>query len=190
MKKRENSQPGKDAMPAGNSPRTSSNAKKARLVICYVLYAAAVLMVGAKLGAFHMASSASSNTNAAPQAVAFEPPTVAGQPVALAKGILAFDEEVKQSTVHEGEKQAQFVFNLTNISREPITIGKVETSCGCTAAKLPQLPWVLKPRENGQIPVTMNLQGYFEKNSKYVKVLTSKGYKTLEVDAIILPAAK
>jgi len=105
----------------------------------------------------------------------------------LPPGILAFDGELKHSTIHEGEAQAHFIFNLTNISQQPVVIDDVKTSCGCTVAQLPQVPWNLKPRENGQIQVTVNVPGKIQTTLKEVTIITPQGVKTLRVEATILP---
>ena len=106
----------------------------------------------------------------------------------LPTGILAFDAELKQASVNKGEAQAHFAFNLTNVSQQPVIIDAVNASCGCTAAQLPQVPWTLKPRENGQIRVTVNLPPVVEKTTKAITIITPQGVKTLRMEATILPA--
>lgn len=108
----------------------------------------------------------------------------------MPSGILLFDTETNRTTVHEGEPQANFVFNFQNASEKPLAINEVRTSCGCTVAKVQQLPWVLKPHEKGQIAVTMHVLGYVDENTKEVTVRTDRGYKLLKVVAKILPAEK
>lgn len=104
---------------------------------------------------------------------------------------LAFDGDTKEVTVTNGTPEAHFAFGLTNISTSTVTVNFVQTSCGCTVAKLPSQPWVLGPSSNGQIQATMNLAGTPPGGTK-VKTLTvntDKGNKTLIAKAIVLPAA-
>ena len=103
-------------------------------------------------------------------------------------GLIAFDAERKDVTVPNGTPQAQFTFNLTNISQEVITISTVATSCGCTVAKLPESPWHLAPGANGQISATMNLAGKSGTSVKTLTVNSDKGTKVLFVQATIIPA--
>ena len=103
-------------------------------------------------------------------------------------GLIAFDAERKEVSVPNGTPQAQFTFNLTNISAEVVTITTVSTSCGCTVAKLPESPWKIAPGSNGQISATMNLAGKSGISIKTLTVNSDKGPKLLYVQATILPA--
>ena len=58
-----------------------------------------------------------------------------------------------------GQATADFVFNVSNPTEKSVVIERVQTSCGCTVAKLPSQPWVSTPHTNGQINVTVNLAG-------------------------------
>jgi mono/diheme cytochrome c family protein len=114
-----------------------------------------------------------------------EPTPVAA--VALPDGVLVFDSEKKETIVHEGDSDAHFVFNFTNVSSKNVIISAVTTSCGCTTAELPHMPWILVPHAKGRIPVTMNVVGHTGKDPKTVTVTTDQGFKTLNVEANILP---
>lgn len=105
-------------------------------------------------------------------------------------GFLAFDGDTKEVTVTNGTTEAHFAFNITNISTGDVTVNFVQTSCGCTVAKLPSQPWVLGPNSNGQISATMQLAGTPPGGSKTktLTVNTDKGNKTLIAKANILPA--
>jgi mono/diheme cytochrome c family protein len=72
---------------------------------------------------------------------------------------LIWDAETKEYQAKPGDTNAYFVFYLTNNTPEEIVITQVRTSCGCTVAKVPATPWKLAPGTNGQIEVTVNLQG-------------------------------
>ena len=158
-------------------------------LIIYLLYIGVVLAVGAQLGAFPRRSLPSPKV--LPMVRTTSTSTLPNPPVQinqLPQGILAFDAELKQASVIKGEAQAHFAFNLTNVSQQPVIIDAVNASCGCTAAQLPQVPWTLKPRENGQIQVTVNLPPVVEKTTKTITVITPQGVKTLKMEATILPA--
>lgn len=101
--------------------------------------------------------------------------------------LLAWDAQEKEVTVTNGTPEAHFDFSLTNISSSEIVLTGVHTSCGCTAARLPEQPWKLAPGTNGQIHVTMNLSGKTGLVPKTVTVNTDKGSKMLVVKANILP---
>jgi mono/diheme cytochrome c family protein len=107
----------------------------------------------------------------------------------LVDNFLAWDSPNKDVTVTNGTPEAHFTFSLTNVSTEAVVINDVHTSCGCTAAKLPEQPWKLAPGSNGQIKVTMNLAGKFGTVPKTVTVNTDKGSKMLMVKTTILPPA-
>lgn len=103
--------------------------------------------------------------------------------------VLSFDAGEKDVSVVNGTSQAEFTFNLTNISSSPVTINYVQTSCGCTVAKLPATPWILTPKEHGEISATMQLAGTPPGGTK-IKTLTvnsDKGTKALYVKATVLP---
>lgn len=116
--------------------------------------------------------------------LALPPPSVP-----VLDSLIAWDAERKEVTVPSGTPQAQFTFNLTNISKETITISGVATSCGCTVAQLPQTPWPLAPGASGQISATMNLAGKSGTVPKTLTVNSDKGSKALIVQTTILPPA-
>lgn len=117
--------------------------------------------------------------------VAVPPPqTTPGQ---LPPNILAFDAETQEFDATNNEPQATFTFNLTNISSSDVTIITLATSCGCTVARTPAMPWKLAAGESGQIPVTMNLAGKNGIVFKTITVSTDQGVKTLTVKAAITP---
>lgn len=119
-----------------------------------------------------------------PQAVPAPPHAAPG---ALSAAILAWDADVKEVTVKAGEPNAQYTFNFTNVSAAEVSINHVQTSCGCTVAQLPSVPWKIAPGADGAIPVTMNLLGRSGLVFKTVTINTDKGFKMLTVKANILP---
>jgi mono/diheme cytochrome c family protein len=124
-----------------------------------------------------------------PPAVLQPPPqAMAATPQGPLDTFLAFDQGEKDVTVPNGTSEANFTFSLTNISSGDVTINFVQTSCGCTVAKLPSQPWKLSPNEHGEISATMQLAGVppggFK--NKTLTVNSDKGQKVLIVKATIL----
>jgi mono/diheme cytochrome c family protein len=121
--------------------------------------------------------------------VRIQPPQALPQPPV--ENFLAFDAQQKEVSVTNGMPEANFVFNLTNISSGEVIVNWVQTSCGCTVAKLPSTPWKLAPKESGQISATMKLAGTAVggTKTKALTVSTDKGNKVLIVKATILPGA-
>jgi len=117
-----------------------------------------------------------------PRPVPVQTPVNAGP---LPAGILAFDNESKEYTTKPGELVATFLFNLTNVSPNEVVISYVQTSCGCTTAKLPPMPWKIPAGGTGEIPVNMNVQGKAGVVFKTVTLHTDKGLKPLMVKATI-----
>ncbi|HEX4263996.1 MAG TPA: DUF1573 domain-containing protein [Verrucomicrobiae bacterium] len=110
-------------------------------------------------------------------------------PSALEK-YLAFDAGEKDANVTNGVPAAQFTFNLTNISSGDVIINFVQTSCGCTVAKMPTTPWKIAPKESGEISATMQVAGVPPNGTKMktLTVNTDKGVRVLYVKATVLPA--
>jgi mono/diheme cytochrome c family protein len=106
----------------------------------------------------------------------------------LGNNVVAWDSESKEVTVKAGTPETRFTFNLTNVSSSNVTIKAVQTSCGCTAAHLPQMPWTLSPGAKGQFDVTMNLLGKMGSVTKVVTINSDQGTKSLLVKSIIEPA--
>jgi len=100
---------------------------------------------------------------------------------------LNWDSETKVTTVTSGQSNAHLAFNFTNVSSGNVTITDVHTSCGCTTAQLPVLPWIIQPGTNGQIGITVNLAGKSGTLFKSATVNTDKGSKVLYVKIGILP---
>ncbi len=99
----------------------------------------------------------------------------------------AWDSVIKEYSAKTGEISAPFTFNLTNISNGEVIINAVRTSCGCTVAKLPTVPWRLPAGTNGAIQVTVDLRGKIGTISKTVTVDSSAGYRYLTV-RVVIPA--
>lgn len=101
----------------------------------------------------------------------------------MAPNLLAWDSVFKKDRVVPGQTNANFTFNLTNVSSQPIVIYATESTCDCTVAKLPHSPWLVPPSGTGQIHATVDLAGKSGSVSNYVVVFTSKGNRMLTVEA-------
>jgi len=104
----------------------------------------------------------------------------------LATSIIAWDSMDKAVSVDFGTPNAEFHFSFTNVSAEPVVFQSVRTSCGCTTAKLPAMPWTIPPGSNDVLNINMNLMGKAGTVVKSVTVQTDKGMKNLLVRTTIL----
>lgn len=98
---------------------------------------------------------------------------------------LAFDALIKTVEVTDGAPDAIFTFGVTNISKEDITVLSVNTSCGCTAAKLPQQPWLLHPGDHGEVGATMHVAGKWGTVTKTLTIVSSQGSHMLTVRSVL-----
>jgi mono/diheme cytochrome c family protein len=106
----------------------------------------------------------------------------------LAPFPLVFDAESKTADVRPGQTNVTFTFKFTNTTPAEVTIDRVQTSCGCTVAKLPAMPWKLAAGTNAEFAVVADLRGKRGLFSKMVYVYTSQGFKALNIK-VNLPEA-
>jgi mono/diheme cytochrome c family protein len=108
------------------------------------------------------------------------------QAATSSSNLLAWDSVHKEIVCQPGEKFAHFTFSVTNVSASDVVILSTATSCGCTVAKLPAQPWILKPQASGQIEVTVDLTNKVGTVKKGVFVTISNApTETLSVTATI-----
>ncbi len=98
---------------------------------------------------------------------------------------LQFDSLEKITYITNGAPDATFTFSVTNVAKEDITIMSVHTSCGCTAAKLPQQPWVLHPGDHGEVGAVMHVAGKWGTVIKTVTIVSSQGSYPLTVRSVL-----
>jgi mono/diheme cytochrome c family protein len=82
------------------------------------------------------------------------------------------------------------VWITNSITPMTVTILDVHPSCGCTTAELPPRPWRIPAGSNGQIKVSVNLEGKTEMAGslfKTVSISTDKGRKDLMIRINVLP---
>ncbi len=105
----------------------------------------------------------------------------------LGNGVLVWDNTMKETNAPANASSAYFVFSFTNVSPGNVVILNVHTSCGCTTAQLPPLPWTLPAGTNSQIGVNVNFAGKSGTLLKTVTITSDKGTQTLMVKINILP---
>lgn len=96
---------------------------------------------------------------------------------------LVFDLEQKVFETAKPVENHTFTFAFTNASAKEVIINKVTTSCGCTVAKVQDLPWRLQRNEDGKFDVEMDFRNKYGQLIKSVLVHTSEGAKALQVIA-------
>ena len=68
--------------------------------------------------------------------------------------------------------QLQYSFEFVNKGNAPLTIGKIQTSCGCTGATVGEKTEYQK-NEEGELRVTFNTQGREGKQEKSILIFTN-----------------
>jgi mono/diheme cytochrome c family protein len=153
--------------------------KLRRTIVCGI---AGVVLAGGKLFA---ADSNLTNPVVTTPPVYVPDTSHANEP--MAGGVLAWDNTMKETNAPADASNANFIFSFTNVSPGNVVILSVHTSCGCTTAQLPPLPWILPAGTNGQIGVTVNFAGKSGMLWKSVTVTSDKGIQNLMVKINILP---
>lgn len=98
---------------------------------------------------------------------------------------LVFENTTLEIQGKPGETSFTFNFAFTNNAPGPAVIESVRTSCGCTVARVPTLPWTVPPGGRGDFSVVLDGRGKRGVVPKTVFVSTSLGLKTLTVRAVI-----
>ncbi|MDA7670748.1 DUF1573 domain-containing protein [Verrucomicrobia bacterium] len=93
--------------------------------------------------------------------------------------LLEYDATHKNIHPDPRSEKVELFFEITNPTLEPITITAIMPSCGCTAAKSPELPWTLNPAKADLLHLTVDLMGKSGIISKSVTVLSTAGRKSL-----------
>lgn len=94
---------------------------------------------------------------------------------------LTWDSMLREHTAQPGEKETEFTFKATNETAAPIVVTNIRTSCGCTVARMPNLPWEFAPGAEGSLPVTLNFAGKRGTITKSITVTSSAGIQRLLV---------
>jgi cytochrome c5 len=128
-----------------------------------IVLAAALLVPGPRLTGAQTPPAA-----APPQVVKFPPPA------------LVWDAEGKEITAKEGETNVVFTFSVTNVSPNEVEIQQVQTSCGCSVAKMPSQPWKLAPGAHDDLEVNVDVRGKHGVLIKNVLITSTAGFKVLQ----------
>jgi hypothetical protein len=99
--------------------------------------------------------------------------------------ILAWDSVVKEFHASRSETMSWFSFSVTNVSPRPVVIYATSTSCECTVAKLPSVPWTLPSGGSGQIDATVQLPNKGGLAESHVIVFTSQGNRRLTLRSYV-----
>jgi mono/diheme cytochrome c family protein len=152
--------------------------------------AAAVLLL-----AFYSTASLPLSAQNDPRPGIDPPPPAATEPnpvvqTGATNDVFAWDARIKEYKAKPGESAHLFTFKVTNVSVKEAVINSVDTSCGCTVAKLPSQPWLLAPGANGELQATVDWRGKWGVLIKTITLATSAGPRvlTVKVDAGDLPA--
>lgn len=153
--------------------------KLRRIFVCGI---AGIVLVGARIFA-----ADSNPTNLVVTTSPVYVPDTSHASEALATNTLVWDSTSKETNAAADAGNAHFVFSFTNVSAGNVVILNVRTSCGCTTAQLPPLPWTIPAGTNGQIGANVNFAVKSGMLLKTVTVTSDKGFQTLMLKITILP---
>jgi mono/diheme cytochrome c family protein len=153
--------------------------KLRRVFVCGI---AGIVLAGGRLLA-----ADSNPTNAVAATSPVYVPDTSHASEALATNTLVWDSLSKETNVTADAGNAHFVFSFTNVSAGNVVILNVHTSCGCTTAQLPPLPWIIPAGTNGEIGAIVNFAAKSGTLVKTMTVTSDKGFQTLMLKITILP---
>ena len=91
------------------------------------------------------------------------------------ENVLTWDSLGKRHQSRPNELDVGFEFHFQNRTDKEVRITSAYTSCGCTVAKLPKTPWIIKPGQKGSIPIIMDLRGKTGIILKETTIITNLG---------------
>ena len=106
------------------------------------------------------------------------------------ENILTWDAVAKAHNAKPGEQDIGFEFRFQNKTSGEIRIKRADSSCGCTVARLPNLPWIITAGQKGGIPVTMDIRGKSGIITKAITIVTDKGIILLKARVAIGSTSK
>ena len=101
------------------------------------------------------------------------------------ENILTWDAVAKAHNAKPGEQDIGFEFHFQNKTGGEVRIKRADSSCGCTVARLPNLPWIITAGQKGGIPVTMDIRGKSGVITKTITIVTDKGIIPLKARVAI-----
>src|SRR6185295_993426 len=69
----------------------------------------------------------------------------------MSTNVVVWDSKAKKHAGPATAERVDFSFSFTNISSAELVIYATETTCECTVAKMPSVPWVIPPGGHGEI---------------------------------------
>lgn len=109
-------------------------------------------------------------------------------PSLAAEGVeaLAFAEtRPERQGIAGAARVIEFPFVFTNLSARAVVVRSVRAACGCTVARLPELPWTVEAGAVGAFSVALDTEGRRGTISKSLWLNTSIGVKPLKVRAVL-----
>lgn len=94
---------------------------------------------------------------------------------------LVWDATQQEHRATPGETKADFVFMVHNPSAAPVVVTAVRTSCGCTVAGFPHLPWTIPAGGSSALQATVDFHGKWGEIEKSIFVAVAGGVTTLTV---------
>ena len=101
------------------------------------------------------------------------------------ENILTWDAVAKTHNAEPGKQDIGFEFRFQNKTGGEVRIKRADSSCGCTVARLPKLPWIITVGQKGGIPVTMDIRGKTGVITKTITIVTDKGIIPLKARVAI-----
>ena len=101
------------------------------------------------------------------------------------ENILTWDALAKAHNAKPGEQDIGFEFRFQNNTGGEVQVRRADSSCGCTMARLPKLPWTIAAGQRGTIPVTMDIRGKTGVITKTIIIVTDKGFIPLKARVAI-----
>ena len=101
------------------------------------------------------------------------------------ENILTWDAVAKTHNAEPGKQDIGFEFRFQNKTGGEVRIKRADSSCGCTVARLPNLPWIITAGQKGGIPVTMDIRGKSGVITKTITIVTDKGIIPLKARVAI-----
>ena len=106
------------------------------------------------------------------------------------ENILTWDAVAKVHNAKPGEQDIGFEFRFQNNTGGEVQVRRADSSCGCTVARLPKLPWTIAAGQRSTIPVTMDIRGKTGVITKTIIIVTDKGFIPLKARVAIGTASE
>jgi mono/diheme cytochrome c family protein len=172
-----------------------------------------VALLGVVFIAFRLLADDAAPTNTAASTPPVFVPDTTHSEDQMPDGVIIWDDLMKTTNATADQPSADFTINFTNVATTAntttitnitttttnitvitnsimpasVTFLDVHPSCSCTVAQLPPIPWTIPPGSNGQINVSVNLEGKSGTLFKYLDISTDKGTKRIWLRITILP---